>query len=122
MSKSVLSVGQCQVDGPAIRHLLEERFGASVTGAKDAAAADAALADKSFDLILVNREFDADGGSGLEFIRKLKQSGEQTPVMLVSGHDDAQKQAVESGALRGFGKSGMKEQGSLPEVAAALGT
>ena len=121
MPKNVLSVGQCHVDGPALRRLLQDRFGADVTSARNADLADKALADKSFDLILVNREFDADGASGLDFIRKLKQSGEQTPVMLVSGHDDAQKQAVEAGALRGFDKAGMKEEGSLPEVAEALG-
>ena len=122
MSKQVLSVGQCQVDGPAIRHLVEERFDAEVTGAKDAAAAERALDGKSFDLVLVNREFDADGASGVDWIRQFKAGHADTPVMLVSDREDAQREAVEAGAVEGFGKREMKAKGELAPVRGVLGT
>ena len=121
MSKKILSVGQCPIDGPALRHLLEERFDAAVTNVKDAAAASKALEGGSFDLVLVNREFNADKASGVSWIRSFKADHAQTPAMLVSDRADAQAEAVEAGALEGFGKSEMKAKGALAPVRDALG-
>jgi DNA-binding NtrC family response regulator len=82
------------------------------------------LAEKKYDLVLVNRVFDA-GGEGLKFIESLKNAGEATPVMLVSDYADAQAAAVANGAVMGFGKSalGAAEVGErIREVVAAGGT
>ena len=59
-----------------------------------------------FDLVLINRKLDADYSDGREIVRSIKQDSElaETPVMLVSNHDEAQQEAVELGAEYGFGK------------------
>jgi DNA-binding NtrC family response regulator len=73
------------------------------------------LGEKKYDLVLVNRVFDA-GGEGLKFIEALKKSGNGVPVMLVSDYADAQAAAVAQGAVMGFGKSGL----GMAEVGAML--
>jgi CheY-like chemotaxis protein len=57
--------------------------------------------------VLVNRVLDADGSSGLELIRALKAEEQlrDVPVLLVSNYEDAQAQAVQAGAVPGFGKA-----------------
>jgi CheY-like chemotaxis protein len=107
MTKRVLDVGNCAFDHGAIRRLIEREFAAQVAQADDAAQALAALGREPFDLVLVNRKFDGDGGDGLELIRAIKQDGRfaATPVMLISNYGEYQQQAVAAGAEPGFGKS-----------------
>lgn len=102
--KKVLSVGQCDFDHGNIGARLMALFGATLVPADSAAEALGLLASSRFDLILVNRVFDADGGSGLELIRELN-AADFPPRMLVSNFSDAQEQAVAAGAVRGFGKA-----------------
>lgn len=102
--KKVLSVGQCDFDHGNISARLKSLFGATLVPVDDAPGALAQLARERFDLVLVNRVFDADGGSGLDLIRELNQS-QHPPRMLVSNFADAQDQAVALGAVRGFGKA-----------------
>ncbi|HEX6986194.1 MAG TPA: response regulator [Planctomycetaceae bacterium] len=107
MPKRVLSVGQCVPDGTAIKSFLKQRFGAVVQAADTADEAMAMLHNGPFDLVLVNRVFDADGGSGLELVRAVKANPTtgKIPVMLVSNYAEAQQKAVEHGAEPGFGKA-----------------
>ena len=105
--KKVLSVGQCDFDHGNIAGRLKALFGATLLAVDSAQEALEVLARDQFDLILVNRVFDADGGSGLDLIRELN-SGQNPPRMLVSNFSDAQDQAVASGAVRGFGKAGLQ--------------
>ena len=67
----------------------------------------AALHQQPFDLVLVNRVLDADGSAGLDVVEQIKTDTNlrELPVMLVSNYEDAQRQAVEKGALPGFGKA-----------------
>jgi len=120
MAKRVLSVGQCSADHYSIERLLTTRFGAAVLPAHTGRAALELLRDGPIDLVLVNRLFDHDGSSGLDFITRLKgdASLRAVPVMLVSNHEDAQRQAVERGALPGFGKAALAD----PETIDRLGT
>jgi two-component system chemotaxis response regulator CheY len=106
-AKRVLSVGQCGFDHGQISATLGEQFAAEVVRADGEAEALRRLRDEAFDLILVNRIFDADGASGIDFIRRLKKDGATVPVMLVSNYDDAQGEAVAAGALPGFGKAAL---------------
>ncbi len=104
--KSVLSVGQCSADHARLSSYLRQHFQVEVTAVESEAEALQRLATESFELVLVNRLFDADGASGLDFIRRLKKESE-VGVMLVSNYEEAQREAVEAGALAGFGKAAL---------------
>jgi len=122
-AKRVLSIGQCAADHMAITWTLRGSFDAEVVGADDLEEARSQLQDGPFDLVLVNRVLDADGGSGLEVIRQLK-AGEETralPVMLVSNYEDAQQQAVTAGAVPGFGKAALRQPQVIGRLRAYLG-
>ena len=74
------------------------------------ARAEQLLSDgEQFDLILVNRVFDTDGGNGIDMIRSWaeKKSAGETPIMLVSNYEDAQQSAIAAGAVPGFGKGSL---------------
>lgn len=103
----VLSVGQCAVDHGAISRLLAARFDATTVEADDLDDALDVLPRDSFDLVLVNRVLDRDGGDGLAVIRGLLADDAlgETPVALVTNFPDWQDRAVALGAVRGFGKS-----------------
>jgi two-component system chemotaxis response regulator CheY len=117
-AKRVLSVGQCWADHSAISRTLQRHFGADVIRADSTADAVDQLRQKTFDLVLVNRVFDADGTSGLKLVQQLKQEQElhQVPVMLVSNYEDAQQEAVSAGAVPGFGKAAL----GLPQMLARV--
>jgi CheY-like chemotaxis protein len=108
--KRILSVGQCGADHYSISTFLQSHFeGVEVEPMHTAKQAVAALKAQPFNLVLVNRRFDWDGASGLELIREMKADSElaAVPVMLVSNHADAQKEAIAAGAIRGFGKANL---------------
>ena len=104
--KRVLSIGNCGFDNGSLRSAVSA-FGAEVAAADDWSEAAEMLRRQQFDLVLVNRKLDADGGDGLEIIREMKQSPDfqTTPVMLLSNYPQYQDQAVAAGAEPGFGKS-----------------
>lgn len=121
--KRVLSVGQCYADHGSISRTLGQHFGAEVIAAHSADEAKDRLRREQFDLVLVNRILDANGHSGLELIRELKADDElrKVPVMLVSNYDDAQQQAAELGAERGFGKAALGHPAMLGRLEPWLG-
>ncbi len=120
-TRKVLSVGQCGVDHPAIRRLLQREFDAEVVPADSAEEALAQLRQHPYDLVLANRVFDA-GGSGLEFIGEMKadEALKSVPAMLVSDLPEAQRQAMQLGALPGFGKAALHRPETAERMAAAL--
>jgi hypothetical protein len=77
-----------------------------VDSADSATEAITSLQQTHYDLVLVNRVFDANGDSGLKLIKQLKGDSnlKVTPVMLISNYPDAQADAQAAGALPGFGK------------------
>ncbi len=107
MAKRVLSVGQCIPDQSAIKAFLKQQFAAEVQAADTADEAMAMLFAGPFDLVLINREFDEDGGSGIDLVKAMKADPNvgKIPVMLVSNYADAQQRASEAGAEPGFGKA-----------------
>ncbi len=122
-SRRVLSVGQCGADHSAIARLVR-RVGADAE-AVPADSAEEALAELrggGYALVLVNRVFDC-GGSGLDLIARIKadEAVRDVPVMLVSDYPSAQQQAVELGALPGFGKSALGAPETARRLTAALG-
>jgi CheY-like chemotaxis protein len=100
-------VGQCGADHAAIRRLIEGAFQAQVRQAHDLEDALAQLRSDPFDLVLVNRQLDADRSEGLAVLAAIKLEEElaAVPVMLVSNHADAQAEALAAGAQMGFGKA-----------------
>ncbi|MGE0609693.1 MAG: hypothetical protein AB7O62_21565 [Pirellulales bacterium] len=123
MPHQVLSVGQCGMDHGSISRLIEGRFDASVAAAATARQALDLLRGGEYQLVLVNRLFDQDGGSGLEFLRQLKQNPAMAavPMMLVTNYPDVQAQAVAVGALAGFGKNDLTAPQTVEKLAAVLG-
>lgn len=122
-SKRVLSVGQCFADHSSLSRTLKKHFDADVVAADSASEAIGLLEQQTFDLMLVNRVFDANGASGVDLIRQLMQGVPQAtvPVMLVSNYEDAQREAVAAGARPGFGKSALAQPQMLGRVKDVLG-
>ena len=116
--KKVLSVGQCFADHGALRRTFHKHFKAEVVGADSAEEALELLRDEPFSLVLVNRVLDADGTSGIDVLRQIQANGKamSVPVMLVSNYEDAQKQAEQAGAVRGFGKAALGQPAMLALV------
>jgi CheY-like chemotaxis protein len=110
-SRKILSVGQCMADHGQIAHLLHSTFGAEVVSRDTARESLELLRQEPFDLVLVNRVFDFDGDSGIDFIRQMNANEQlrKIPVMLVSNYEDAQARAVAAGAQPGFGKASLRE-------------
>lgn len=106
MAKRVVDVGQCGFDHASIAGLLKREFAAEVVGADGPHDALAALREGPCDLVLVNRQLDADGSDGLEIIRMLKADPKLSgiPVMLVTNYPEYQEAAAKAGAETGFGK------------------
>ncbi|MCH9002562.1 MAG: response regulator [Planctomycetes bacterium] len=118
----VLDVGQCDFDHGNIGKMLVEQFGAVVDRAHNTDEAIKAISKNRYDIVMVNRIFDADGAEGTELIKKLQadESNRRTTVMLVSNYADAQDAAVALGAKRGFGKDAISDPATIQCLAAFL--
>ncbi len=118
----ILDVGQCGYDHGSIARHLKNAYGAEVTAADTNGQALASLRAGDFDLVLVNRVFDGDGTRGVDLIRAIKADPglAAMAVMLVSDQPEAQAEAVEVGALPGFGKSNLRSGQPVPALESAL--
>jgi CheY-like chemotaxis protein len=119
--KRVLSVGQCAADHGALTARLRQLFEAEVIPADSEQEALGRLEQEAFALVLVNRVFDANGASGIDFLKRVKEKSE-VPVMLVSNYEDAQRDAVAAGALPGFGKAALRQFSTEQCLRPVLGT
>ena len=122
-TKRVLSIGQCCADHGSISRALTKHFGAEVVAADTEEEAIAHLRQGGFDLVLLNRIFDANGSSGLEVLKRLKseESVRNVPVMLVTNYEQVQQQASELGAVPGFGKAALTQPATIERLKAYLG-
>jgi DNA-binding NarL/FixJ family response regulator len=106
MSKRILLVGHCGVDGPRmqreIAHFLDEADVLRINSDADLEQA----VDQGADLLLINREpIGFEPRMGRDLVRELHRRYPDAKLMLVSDYDDAQEEAEEEGAMPGFGKS-----------------
>jgi DNA-binding NarL/FixJ family response regulator len=106
MSKRILLVGHCGVDGPRLQseisQFLEDADVLRVNSDQDLCRA----CDEGADLLLVNREpLGFEPKLGPDLIRELRGKYGDSKCILVSDHEDAQQEAKRAGALPGFGKS-----------------
>jgi CheY-like chemotaxis protein len=122
-AKRVLSVGQCAADHSLLSRTFQQAFAAEVVGVDTNVEALEKLRRELFALVLVNRVFDADESSGLEFIEQVKGDADlqALPIMLVSNYEEAQTQAVEAGALPGFGKAALGAPQTIERLKRLLG-
>jgi len=120
MSYRLLSVGQCNFDEPQIQSALRQIKGVTIDSAASADQTWNCLAASRYDLILLNRIFDATGESGLELIKELKEKFPEVAMMLVSNYPDAQNEALKLGAVQGFGKKDLKSSSPEKLVRATL--
>src|SRR4051812_34552404 len=117
---TILSIGQCGVDGPRMTALFQQKLKAKVHNAADAAEAKRTLEKGDVDLIMVNRELARDGTCGISVIDELTKDGVEVPVMLVSDHEDAQQEAQQHGAVPGFGKAALNDPETLELIRATV--
>jgi CheY-like chemotaxis protein len=106
MPKRVLSVGQCGPDTAALSRFLTQHFQVELVAAQLPDDAFERLAEKPFDLVLVNRKLDADYSDGIDVLKAIKSDPRfnPTPVMVVSNYPETHDEAVAAGGERGFGK------------------
>jgi CheY-like chemotaxis protein len=118
MTHQILDVGNCGFDHENLQSMLARHFDARLTQAHGDVDALRLLSEHTFDLVLVNRKFDRDGGDGIELIRAIAGNPDlpSTPVMLLSNYPQYQQQALAAGAVMGFGKA----QLDAPETIALL--
>jgi CheY-like chemotaxis protein len=109
--KRILSVGQCAADHAALRWAFRPHFDAELVSVPTGEAAVGELRRGTYDLVLVNRILDADGAPGVDVIRQIRaeEAFRLLPIMLVSNHEDAQEEAVQAGAVPGFGKEKLND-------------
>jgi hypothetical protein len=125
MAKKILIVGHCGVDGP----MLEDVMGHVAKGVDAHMVNDMATLEKEADkdtLLLVNRVLEGrfKTHSGIDLIAELAKKDNAPKMMLVSNLADAQKQAEQVGAMKGFGKAKAhaKETAELVREAIAAGS
>ncbi|MCR9246402.1 MAG: response regulator transcription factor [bacterium] len=82
-------------DDPGIQESLVDFFGARewlVQAAGDAAAANAALADGSFHMVLLDLRLP--DGSGLDILRAMRKRGDRTPVIVLTAHGEVDQRVL----------------------------
>ena len=122
MSKRILLVGHCGVDGPRLQSEISQFLsGADVLRVNSDDDLRKACEDGA-DLLLVNREpLGFEPKLGAELIRELCKEYPGQKCILVSDHADAQHEASQAGALPGFGKSDVGSPRFEQTVRTALG-
>jgi len=101
----VVLVGHCGPDAYLLKNAIKRAApGANVVTVDDETTVMAHASNGS--LLLVNRVLDGSfsTGSGIELIRAVATAYRGARAMLVSNHANAQAEAIEAGAMRGFGK------------------
>lgn len=121
MSKRILLVGHCGVDGPRMqREIAAFMKEADVVRINSERDLDGAIGEA--DLLLVNREpLGFEPRQGPELIRALHERCPDAKLILVSDYQEAQQEAAQCGALPGFGKSDLGSPKFLETIRQALG-
>lgn len=114
----LLDVGNCDPDHVAIRRLVAQ-FDAQVDRVMHVHEALAELAERSYDLVLVNRLIFADSSDALPLIERMQADDRlrKIPVMMISNYADAQQRAVAAGAQQGFGKTDLRSPRTIEQLA-----
>jgi len=112
--KNVLIVGHCDLDNPQITSLLEKNFSTNVTRVKLLKNVIEHLEKQDCDLVIINRIGAFDQESGLELIEKIKVDGRfKSPLMMITNYKDQMDNAVEKGAVPGYGKGKLHDKDTI---------
>lgn len=106
MPKKVALVGHCGADSAYLRIAVSGAAkDVSVLTAEDESSLTKYISD-GVDLVLLNRQLDYGFSTeeGVELIRDLRLKHPHLKLMLVTNYDNVQQQAIQAGALPGFGK------------------
>lgn len=120
MLQRILLVGHCGVDGPRLKAELSKAIPSATVERINSDAALRAALEKGEALLLVNREPVGFDGEGVDLIRQVKAGHPGVKTMLVSDKSDAQRDAEQAGAMKGFGKSQMGSQRLAEHITRAL--
>ena len=104
--KRIALVGHCGPDSSYLRMAVSNAIkGAKVLMIDDDDDLQKAVTD-GVDLLLLNRvlEFGFSADMGVDVIRQFRKDHPELKMMLVSNYAEAQKDAIDAGALPGFGK------------------
>ena len=121
--KKVALVGHCGPDSSYLRMTVRRADpDADCFLVDDEQELKRALAD-GVDLLLLNRElsYGFHDELGVDLIKRLRASKVPAKLMLVSNYPDAQADAVEAGALPGFGKRELSSPRVMELIRGALG-
>ncbi len=122
--KKVLLVGHCGVDSPALERMLKSHFDVDVERVNYMDEVPERIQEKHYDLLLINRVGYFDGKSGIELIKQLNENDKvppKTKLMLITNYEDAMKEAMKHGAVRGFGKSKLNHPDTISLLKQYLG-
>jgi len=123
MSKRIVLVGHCGIDGPRLQQELSSALAEAEVVRVNSDEELKRACDEGANLLLVNREpvgFDPTSGSGIDLIKQVKTERPHQKAMLVSDFPDAQEEAVAAGALPGFGKADIGSPKLMRTVEQAL--
>ena len=120
--KNVLIVGHCNLDNPQITSLIEKNFSAKVTRVKLLKKAISWLEKQDYDLVIINRIGAFDQEEGLELIKEIKKDGRfNTPLMMITNFKEQMDNAIESGAVQGYGKDKLYDEETVELLSKYLG-
>ena len=124
MPKTVVDCGNCGPDYNAIRQMVQSNFEAVVLQTHSLEDTLELLAQRSVDLVTVNRKLDRDYSDGMDVIRGIKADPRfsSVPIMLVTNYDEYQEAAAKVGAVRGFGKLTVRDPATVGLLQQYLGT
>lgn len=124
MPKTVVDCGNCGPDYNAIRQMVQSNFEAVVLQTHSLEDTLELLAQRSVDLVTVNRKLDRDYSDGMDVIRGIKADPRfsSVPIMLVTNYDEYQEAAAKVGAVRGFGKLTVRDPATVGLLQPYLGT
>jgi hypothetical protein len=122
MSKRILLVGHCGVDGPRMQSEIAYFMRDAEVKRINCDADLAQACDDGADLLLINREpLGFEPKLGQDLIRELHDKYPDQKLVLVSDYDEAQQEASNAGALPGFGKADIGSPKFEETVRRALG-
>ena len=123
MSKRILLVGHCGVDGPLLQGEIASRIQLADAVRVNSMDELRKACGEGADLLLVNREpVGFTPLMGLDLIRQLCEQYPGQKVMLVSDYPEAQEEAVRAGAMSGFGKGDIESPKFAEAIRGALGS
>ena len=111
----ILSVGQCDADQSNIETVIGGHYEVEIRRAESHEDALIQINNTAFDLVLVNRILDKTQTKGIDLIHEIKSADatKEVPVMLISNYDTAQTDAINAGAVPGFGKATLSQDSTF---------